>query len=70
MEDAALYFLWASFVAAGWSAAVYVVYALQPRLGLMSPVLRAATDPPLGGVVAVADSGPPLRSATLGGVRR
>ena len=75
MADGALYLLWASFVAAGWAAAAYVVYALQPRF---SPVAVVAADwVALGGASASvgvelpeppADQIRPLRSPTLGGV--
>ncbi len=68
MADGALFLLWASFVAAGCAALVYVAYALQPRFRFAwSPVWTSrraiATEPAF-----TAEEPAPLRSPTLGGV--
>ena len=64
MADAALFFLWASFVAAGFAALASVLYALQPRLRWsLAPRRVVATEPSVPLPAAE-----PIRSATLGGV--
>ena len=69
MEDTALYLLWSGLVAAGVSAAVYVVYAMQPRLAVLSIPGIAATS--AGTLTVAAGVGSPSRrqrSRTVGGV--
>ncbi len=64
MADGALFLLWASFVASGCAALVYIVYALQPRLRLPGAPRRVlAAEPSFA-----TPSTPTLRSPTLGGV--
>ena len=64
MADAALFLLWASFVAAGFAAVTYVLYAVQPRFRLVLASRRvAATEPSLP-----LPEPTPVRSPTMGGI--
>ena len=69
MEDLALYLLWSGLVAAGVSAAVYVTYALQPRLALLPiPGVAATSAGPLTVTTGIGSLPLTPRSRTLGGV--
>ena len=70
MEDFSLYLIWSAVVAAGIAVALYVTYALQPRLSLLLPSARAALATSAGTVAVAADpagGGVPRRASTLGG---
>ena len=69
MEDLALYLLWSGLVAAGVSAAAYVIYVFQPLLALLPLLGVAATSAgPLTATSNVGSSRRAPRSRTLGGV--
>ena len=55
MEDFSLYLIWSAVVAAGIAVALYVTYALQPRLSLLLPSARAALATSAGTVAVAAD---------------
>ncbi len=71
MADLALYFLWSGLVAAAVAAALYVGYALQPRLALFLPQPGPLATTAAGTVTvgdSVGHSRRARRSQTLGGV--